>query len=71
MTMPTIHITVNGQKRELPSSSSVADLLKREGAESQKLAVVVNEQIVRPDKRASLILKEGDQLELLIFAGGG
>lgn len=69
--MPTIHITLNGQKSELPSGSSVADLLKREGAELQKVAVVVNEAIVRPDDRATLILKEGDQVELLIFAGGG
>jgi len=69
--MSTIHITLNGEKRELTSGLSVDDLLKQECAESQKVAVVVNENIVRPDDRASLILQDGDQVELLIFAGGG
>jgi len=66
-----IRITLNGEKREFPSGSSVADLLKLECAESQKVAVIVNENIVRPDDRASLILQDGDQVELLVFAGGG
>ncbi|MBN1928325.1 MAG: sulfur carrier protein ThiS [Chlorobiaceae bacterium] len=69
--MSTIHITLNGEKRELPSGSSVADLLKLECAESQKVAVVVNENIVRPDKRESAVLQENDQVEILVFAGGG
>ena len=69
--MPTIHITLNGQKRELPSGSSVADLLKLERAESQKVAVVINEEIVRPDDRSARLLQENDLVELLIFAGGG
>ncbi|RXK88942.1 sulfur carrier protein ThiS [Chlorobaculum sp. 24CR] len=69
--MSTIHITLNGQKRELPSGSSVADLLKLESADSLKVAVVVNEQIVRPDDRASHLLQKSDQVEILVFAGGG
>jgi len=66
-----IRITLNGEKREFPSGSSVADLLKLERAESQKVAVVVNENIVRPDDRTSVILQDGDQVEILVFAGGG
>ena len=66
-----IRITLNGEKRELTSGSSVADLLKLECAALQKVAVVVNENIVRPDDRTSVILQDGDQVELLVFAGGG
>lgn len=69
--MSTIHIILNGEKRELPSGSSVADLLKLENAKSQTVAVVVNETIVRPNDRASRLLQDGDQVEFLALAGGG
>ena len=69
--MSTIRIMLNGEKRELPSGSSVADLLKLECAALQKVAVVVNENIVRADERASVMLQDNDQVEILVFAGGG
>ncbi|NTU54010.1 MAG: sulfur carrier protein ThiS [Chlorobiaceae bacterium] len=70
--MSTISIILNGECKEIPASASVADLLVvTEVVESQKVAVVVNEHIVRPDKRNSFILQDQDQVEILVFAGGG
>ena len=41
------------------------------GSDGKSVAVLVNQQIIRPENRPARILQEGDQVELLIFAGGG
>jgi sulfur carrier protein len=69
--MSTIHITLNGERKEIPAGSTVAELLVIADAGRQPVAVVVNEHIVRPDQRDSCILQDQDQVEILVFAGGG
>jgi sulfur carrier protein len=69
--MPTIGITLNGERKEIPAGSTVAELLVIVDALRQPVAVVVNENIVRPDQRDSCILQDKDQVEILVFAGGG
>jgi sulfur carrier protein len=66
-----IQIALNGQRLDIPEGSSVTDLLAVEGADRQQVAVVVNELIVRPDDRNTCILKMNDQVDVLVFAGGG
>lgn len=69
--MIMIHISFNGERTQLPEGTSVAELLERSGAGRQQVAVVVNEAIVRPADRSSTLLKENDQVDVLVFAGGG
>jgi sulfur carrier protein len=69
--MSTIAITLNGESKEIPAGTTVAGLLVIADALSQPVAVVVNENIVRPDQRDSCILQDEDQVEILVFAGGG
>ena len=69
--MSTIAITLNGERKEVPAGTTVAGLLVIADALSQPVAVVVNENIVRPDQRDSCILQDEDQVEILVFAGGG
>jgi sulfur carrier protein len=69
--MSTIGIILNGERKELPAGASVADLLVIAEADRQSVAVVVNEGIVRPEDRSSRVLQAGDQVEILVFAGGG
>ena len=66
-----ITIKLNGKDQTLPEGSVVSDLFPILGAEGSNVAVVVNETIVRPGDRASHRLHEGDQVEILAFAGGG
>ncbi|NTV06368.1 MAG: sulfur carrier protein ThiS [Chlorobiaceae bacterium] len=66
-----ITIELNGKQQPLPSGSAVSDLLKIIGADGKNVAIVVNEQIIRPENRPAHFLQEGDRVELLIFAGGG
>jgi sulfur carrier protein len=69
--MSTIVITLNGERREIPAGATVSVLLVFAEADRQPVAVVVNENIVRPDQRDSCILHDQDQVEILVFAGGG
>jgi len=69
--MPLIQIALNGERREIPEGSSVAELLAISGADRQQVAIVVNEKIVRPDERQAHILQNDDQIDVLVFAGGG
>ncbi len=66
-----ITIDLNGQQQPLPPGATVVDLLAVIGSDGKSVAVVVNEQIIRPENRPSHLLQEGDRVELLIFAGGG
>jgi sulfur carrier protein len=66
-----MRITLNGEPHELPGPCSVLQLL--EGLKLPEAGVVVehNQQVVRRAERASAQVKEGDQVEILRFMGGG
>jgi sulfur carrier protein len=69
--MDMISITLNGERHEVLKGSSISDLLPVVGADRQQVAVVVNSRIVRPEERPEYILDENDEVDILIFAGGG
>ena len=57
-----IPITVNGQAREVPEGSSLADLVTQLADSPQALATAVNQEFVARDARAARILQAGDQV---------
>lgn len=71
MVFVMITITLNGEQRKIRDGSAVDDILDIIGAEQQRVAVVVNENIVPPENRSSMILRENDQVDVLAFAEGG
>ena len=70
-TAATITITVNGEAREVPAASTVADLLARIGLDTRKVAVERNLEIVPRSAYAETALEAGDALEIVHFIGGG
>ncbi len=70
-TTASIRITVNGDTREVPSGTSVADLLGTLGLDIRKVAVERNLEIVPRSTYAATALGAGDQLEIVHFIGGG
>ncbi len=66
-----ITIELNGKEQSLPPVSTVTDLLSTIGTEGATVAVVVNDDIVRPENRSTRQLQQGDRVEILVFAGGG
>jgi sulfur carrier protein len=69
--MNTISIILNGKRQEVRPGSSINDLLPVVGAELKQVAVVVNAAVVSPDRRGGFILNDNDEVDILIFAGGG
>lgn len=69
--MNTLSVTVNGEPRELPMGSTVADLVVALGLKTSQVAVERNREIVRRAEHASTVLAAGDRLEVVTFFGGG
>jgi sulfur carrier protein len=66
-----MRIQLNGKPYESPEGTTVAQLLKHLGIEGNRVAVELNLNILPKNEYASSMLKEGDQVEVVHFVGGG
>jgi sulfur carrier protein len=66
-----MNIQVNGEDRKIKAGETIDSLVKKQNRSKQRIAVLLNDELVPTDKRAGQILKEGDRVEILTFAGGG
>ncbi len=64
-------ITLNGEKKIIPDGVTVRGLLEHLNIQRQRVAVELNETIVKKDAYDSTQIKEGDSLEVVSFMGGG
>jgi thiamine biosynthesis protein ThiS len=64
-------IFVNDQSREVPSATTVAELIDKLGIETRHVAVEVNLELVPRAEHPTRRLQEGDQLEVVTLVGGG
>jgi thiazole synthase len=66
-----LNITVNGEARSFENALSVRGLLAALGQDPAKVAVERNLEIVPRSQYDTLIVGEGDRLEIVHFIGGG
>jgi len=66
-----MHITLNGDARQLPAPLTVAGLLETLGYAGKRVAVERNGEIVPKSQHAQTALAEGDQVEIVVAVGGG
>lgn len=66
-----IRCSINGEARELPDGTSVADLVSALGLTGARVAVERNRDLVRRAEHAATLLAEGDQVEVVTLVGGG
>src|SRR5690242_7956289 len=66
-----LHLTINGEPKDLPDPLTVADLLARLGLDRRKVAVEVNEAVVPAVSHAEHRLAAGDRVEVVTLVGGG
>lgn len=67
-----IHITVSGNRREIPESTTVQQLLTLEKVEMPEyVSVSVNEEFVLRENFDRQTFREGDTVEFLYYMGGG
>ena len=65
-------ITDSGNKKEVKDGLTLPELIELEKVETpQYVTVSINEEFVQKDAEASVVLKEGDNIEFLYFMGGG
>ena len=63
---------INGEERTFdPPIPSLAALFETLGMKADRVAVELNRDIVPRDRWAETALKDGDQLEMVHFVGGG
>ena len=66
-----LRVTINGEGREIDGPVSVFALLAALGLDPAKIAVERNLEIVPRSLYASVMVGEGDRLEIVHFIGGG
>lgn len=64
-------IIVNGEQREVPSGTTVTDLLSLLAIQVPHVAVECNREVIPRAKHAETALAEGDKLEVVTLVGGG
>ena len=65
-----MRIQVNGRPREV-SAATLDGLLRELGYEDQKVGTAVNQEFVRDKDRESILLQEGDAVEIVTPRQGG
>jgi sulfur carrier protein len=66
-----MHLTINGQSRQIADSATVAELLDELKLSGNPVAVEVNLELVPKQRHAEHRLAEGDCLEIVTLVGGG
>ena len=67
-----LHLTINDEPRAFDHALTVAQLLAELGRDPTRIAVEVNEQIVRRDEQVSAACcAKGDRVEIVTLVGGG
>lgn len=64
-------ITINAEPRSFSTPITVAELLRQLGRDPKRLAVEVNETVVRRDEQERHALNDGDRVEIVTLVGGG
>lgn len=63
-------ITVNGNARDIADNTTIADLIAQSNLTPDKVAVELNRRLLKSDKYDTA-LKDGDEVEIVTFVGGG
>jgi len=66
-----MRLIINGEPIERPATCSLEALLRELKLKAERVATVVNDDVVPSGLRAMRSLHEGDRVEILTFAGGG
>jgi thiamine biosynthesis protein ThiS len=67
-----MQLTINGQPKQVsPATTTAADLLTELEIKRERVAVVLNENVVRRADLENTTLTDGDTIEIITMVGGG
>lgn len=66
-----MQISLNGAQRTVAAGTTLKQLVESLGPDPRGIAIELNLEIVPKSEHKAVILKDGDQLEVVQFVGGG
>lgn len=69
--MSQIQILLNGEKRTIPKKIDLDNLLDEFSLPKQRIAIELNNSVIRRIDWPSTVVDEGDKIEVVHFVGGG
>jgi thiazole synthase len=66
-----VHVTINGERRELFGPLTVAELLRQLAVKPEHVAVELNKGLITRSRHAETAIGAGDVLEIVTLVGGG
>lgn len=66
-----MNIFVNGEERQVAAGLSLADLVDSLSVAGERIAVELNEKVVRRREWGNESVNDGDRIEIVHFVGGG
>ncbi|HEX8129438.1 MAG TPA: sulfur carrier protein ThiS [Pyrinomonadaceae bacterium] len=66
-----MRVQVNGEFRELPEELTLEALVRQLALAPERLAIELNREVVRRARWAETVMRDGDQVEIVHFVGGG
>ena len=66
-----MRVTINGQDKDLANSLNITALVGQRSPKNKHLIAEINGRIVPSAEWTNTNLKDGDQIELVAFVGGG
>ena len=64
-------IILNGDTHEIAAPVSVSELLRQLDIDERRVAVELNLTVVKKTAYGSAVVKDGDEVEIVNFVGGG
>jgi thiamine biosynthesis protein ThiS len=68
---PVVSLRINGEERAFYREPTVQEVLEALQVPSSAVAVEVNRTVVPRKQHASCRLRDGDEVEVVTFVGGG
>ncbi|HEY3929785.1 MAG TPA: sulfur carrier protein ThiS [Candidatus Koribacter sp.] len=66
-----MRLKINGEHKDVAGVSTLGDLVEQLAMKSDRVAIELNREIVPRASWATTELKDGDELEIVHFVGGG
>ena len=66
-----MRIQINGESREIPDGTTLAQLVSLLQLKPEQIAIELNRTVVRRADWSKVLLREDDTLEIVHFVGGG
>ena len=66
-----MRVQINGDTREMADGMSLNDLIRELSLAPERVAIELNQQVVRRSDWSQTFLNDADRIEIVHFVGGG